>query len=250
MRHPLILAAALVPLLAACGDNRPNAPAETSPAVTEPAPGVPEDASSEAAATEAVQTAPAPTPAPAPGEQGGTDDWRAVATDGDAARLTRLDDAWREALSEARAAGFGDELRTLGALVDPNAGQAGRLQPPPGEYRCRTFKLGKMGETGLGYVAYPAFRCLVELTPGGDLILSKMTGSQRTRGLIYPDTDRRLVFLGAQAWGSGETGFPLYGEQPQRDQIGVVERIGDNRWRLVLPYPKQESKLDVMELTR
>ena len=246
MRHPLILAAAVLPLLAACGDNRPNAPAETSPAVTEPAPGVPEGASSEAAATETVQTP----PRPAPGEQGGTDDWRAVATDGDAARLTRLDDAWREALSEARAAGFGDELRTLGALVDPNAGQAGRLQPPPGEYRCRTFKLGKMGETGLGYVAYPAFRCLVDLTPGGDLILSKMTGSQRTRGLIYPDTDRRLVFLGAQAWGTGETGFPLYSEQSQRDQIGVVERIGDNRWRLVLPYPKQESKLDVMELTR
>lgn len=246
MRHPLILAAAVLPLLAACGDNRQNAPAETSPAVIEPAPGIPEDASSEAAATETVQTA----PTPAPGEQGGTDDWRTVATDGDTARLTRLDDAWREALSEARAAGFGAELRTLGALVDPNAGQAGRLQPPPSEYRCRTFKLGKMGETGLGYVAYPAFRCLVELTPGGDLILSKMTGSQRTRGLIYPDTDRRLVFLGAQAWGAGETGFPLYGEQPQRDQIGVVERIGDNRWRLVLPYPKQESKLDILELAR
>lgn len=246
MRRPLILAAAILPLLAACGDNRSNTPAETSPAVTEPAPGVPEDAASEAATTEAGQTA----PTPAPGEQGGTDDWRTVATDGDAARLTRLDDAWREALSEARAAGFGDELRTLGALVDPTAGQAGRLQPPPGEYRCRTFKLGRMGEVGVGYVAYPAFRCLVELTPGGDLILSKMTGSQRTRGLIYPDSDRRLVYLGAQAWGSGETGFPLYGEQPQRDQIGVVERIGDQRWRLVLPYPKQESKLDILELTR
>lgn len=246
MRRSLILATALVPLLAACGDNRPNAPAETSPAVTKPAPGVPEDAASEAATT----TPPGTAPVPAPGEQGGTDSWRAVAADGDATRLTRLDDAWREALSEARAGGFGKDLQALGALVDPNAGQAGRLQPPPGEYRCRTFKLGRMGETGVGYVAYPAFRCLVELTPGGDLILSKMTGSQRTRGLIYPDGDRRLVYLGAQAWGTGETGFPAYGEQPQRDQIGVVERIGDQRWRLVLPFPKQESKLDVMELAR
>lgn len=250
MRRSLILAAALVPLLAACGDNRPNTPSETSPAVTEPAPGVPEDAAGEAATT----TPPGTAPAPSPGEQGGTDSWRAVAADGDATRLTRLDDAWREALSEARAGGFGKDLQALGALVDPNAGQTGRLQPPPGEYRCRTFKLGRMGEArgeaGTGYLAYPAFRCLVELTPGGDLILSKMTGSQRTRGLIYPDSDRRLVYLGAQAWGAGETGFPAYGEQPQRDQIGVVERIGDNRWRLVLPWPKQESKLDILELTR
>lgn len=242
---PLIAGAALT-LLVACGDNRPNSPAETSPAVSEPAPGVPATASGEAASTERPPTAAVPTP----GEQGGTDSWRAVATAGDAARLTRLDDAWREALGEARGAGFGAEIRALGALADPNAAQAGRLQPPPGEYRCRTVKLGRQGEVGMSYVAYPAFRCLVELTPGGDLILSKMTGSQRTRGLIYPDGDRRLIYLGAQAWGTGETGFPAYGEQAQRDQIGVVERIGDNRWRLVLPYPMQESKLDLLELTR
>ena len=29
---------------------------------------------------------------------------------------------------------------------------------------------------------------------------------------------------------------------------GVVERVGDNRWRLVLPYPRFESLLDVIEL--
>ena len=29
---------------------------------------------------------------------------------------------------------------------------------------------------------------------------------------------------------------------------GLVERIGDNRWRLVLPAPAYESLLDVIEL--
>lgn len=226
-------AACLLPLLAACGD-RERAGDGDSPAVSTPAAEAPETVASDTVA---------------PGEQGGTDDWRAVANDADRARLDRLDAAWREGLQDARQAGFGDDIRALGALADPDAGLSGRLQPPPGEYSCRTIKLGRIARYG-GYLSYPGFRCVVELTPGGDLILTKITGSQRTRGLIYPDTEDRLVFLGAQAWGAGETGYPNYGQQPERDQIGVIERIGDTRWRLVLPWPKQESKLDILELTR
>ncbi|MBL7373056.1 DUF4893 domain-containing protein, partial [Escherichia coli] len=45
-------------------------------------------------------------------------------------------------------------------------------------------------------------------------------------------------------------GFPAYGAQPERDQAGVVERIGENRWRVVIPWPKQESKLDLIEIVR
>ncbi|MBN9481302.1 MAG: DUF4893 domain-containing protein [Bordetella sp.] len=218
----------------------------------------PEDAAPEAvsaAASEAETASRAPVRAPSSsGEQGGGDDWRAVASPADASLLGRLDQAWRLARAEAEAGGFGDEAESLGVLVDPNAAQSGRLQPPPGEYRCRTVKLGArdsgQGETGgPAYVAYPAFRCRVELTPGGDLILEKTTGSQRTRGLLYPDTDRRLVYVDAQAWGD-ETGFPAYGARPERDQLGVFERIGPQRWRLVIPFPKQESKLDILELTR
>ena len=87
----------------------------------------------------------------------------------------------------------------------------------------------------------------MELTPGGDLILDKTTGSQRTRGNLYPGSRRRLVYLGAQAWGDGE-GPRRYGQSAERDQAGVFERIGPQRWRLVLPWPKQEFDLDLMEL--
>lgn len=211
-------------------------------------PPAPSLAAPDEAAPEAVAAAPEAA-APSPGEQGGGDDWRAVAAPADASLLGRLDQAWSLARAEAEARGFADEVESLGVLVDPNAGQAGRLQPPPGDYRCRTVKLGAREAQGLAYVAYPAFRCRVELTPGGDLILEKTTGSQRTRGLLYPDTDRRLVYVGAQAWGD-ETGFPAYGAKAERDQLGVFERIGPQRWRLVIPFPKQESKLDILELTR
>ncbi|OWR21196.1 Uncharacterised protein [Brevundimonas diminuta] len=241
MRFSPVAAALFASVLALAGCDRDAAPTP-SPVSSPDAP--------VAAPSEAVSPPPGTAvPSPSPGEQGGGDDWRAVAAPADASLLGRLDQAWSLARAEAEARGFADEVESLGVLVDPNAGQAGRLQPPPGDYRCRTVKLGAREAHGLAYVAYPAFRCRVELTPGGDLILEKTTGSQRTRGLLYPDTDRRLVYVGAQAWGD-ETGFPAYGAKAERDQLGVFERIGPQRWRLVIPFPKQESKLDILELTR
>jgi Domain of unknown function (DUF4893) len=175
-------------------------------------------------------------------------DWRRDASREDVRRIERLDEAWDAALSEARRGGHGRELRALGPLVDPRAALA-RPQPTPGAYRCRTIKLGSQDGRGLPYVAYGWFRCRVELTPGGDLILEKTTGSQRQSGNLYPDAPRRQVFLGAVAWGDRE-GRATYRRDPQRDQAGVFERVGANRYRLVLPWPQQESKLDILELRR
>ena len=230
MQRALLLAAALT--LAAC-----------SPAPSEPA------KPAEPAAPTAPAT-PAPTTAePTPGEQGGTDLWRTVANAEDQGRIDRLAEAWSAALREAGHE-HGAEIDGTGMLLVPTAGLAGNLQPAPGKYRCRTLKVGALGEGNLTYVAYGWFSCTIELTPGGDLILTKTGGSQRTRGLLYPDTDKRLVFVGAQAWGSDETEYPAYGQRAERDQVGVFERIGADRWRLVLPWPKQESKLEVLELKK
>ena len=217
MRTPVAVAA-LAALLAAC---EPTAGAPAAP--------------------------PAPAPAPADGA-GGSAGWREIASSDDASRLGRLDQAWRMGRAEADRE-FAAEVEALGPLVDPNAGQAGRLQPPPGNYRCRSVQLGANRPGGRGYLEHPYARCTIELTPGGDLILTRTAGSQRARGLLYPDTDRRLVFLGVQARGSEEAGYPAYGERPERDEIGVFERIGSNRWRLALPWPRQDSKLEILELT-
>lgn len=246
----LTTATALSAALAACGDNRPAGPAETSPAVSEPAAGVPPQAAPEATATpQQQQGAATPDASAGGGLQGGTDDWRKVAKPADASALGRMDEAWRLARAEAEKGGFSRQVEALGPLADPNAGQSGRLQPAPGTYRCRTIKMGSRDGGGLAYVDYPWFACSVELTAGGDLILSKTTGSQRTQGLLYPDTDRRLVYVGAQAWGDEST-YPRYGQTAERDQLGVLERIGQNRWRLVVPWPKQEAKLELLEIVR
>lgn len=174
-------------------------------------------------------------------------DWRADAERADVRRIERLDEAWDAALSQARAGGHARDLKALGPLADPRVALP-RPQPTPGAYRCRTIKLGSQN-AGPGFIAYGWFRCRVELTPGGDLILEKTTGSQRQAGHLYPEASRRLVFLGAVAWGSGE-GRAQYGRDHERDQVGVFERVGKNRYRLALPWPRQESTLDILELRR
>ena len=213
-------------LLAACGDRGLD-PAST-PA---PAPAAPPTAAGEADRPEAA-------------------DWRKVVSTDDAAKLGRLNEAWRLGRAEAEDKGFAQQVEALGGLVDPNAGLSGRLQPAPGTYRCRAIKLGTNGPGGPGYLESPFFGCTIELTPGGDLVLTRMTGPQPTRGLLYPDTDRRLIYVGAQASSPEATGVLRYGEQRLRDQVGVFERIGSARWRLVLPWPTAESKLEILELVR
>lgn len=239
MRIATSLAALL--LLVACDGPAPR-PASGS-ATSSPTARSPAD-------PQAGPTPPAAAADPASEPTAGPADWREVVSAADASRLGRLDQAWRLARAEAEDKGFAGEVEALGPLVDPNAGLAGRLQPAPGDYRCRTIKLGSNRPGGAGFVQYPWFRCTVELTPGGDLVLTKTTGSQRTRGLLYPDTERRLVFVGAQAWGLDERGWPAYGETAERDQVGILERVGPGRWRLAIPWPRVESKLELLELVR
>lgn len=61
-------------------------------------------------------------------------------------------------------------------------------------------------------------------------------------------TDRRLVFLGALALGSEETTAPAYGADRERDVVGVMERVAPERWRLVQPWPRFETNLDLLEI--
>jgi hypothetical protein len=170
-------------------------------------------------------------------------------TRSDTERLSRLDFAWRAARDDAIKGGAARELRALGPLAEPRL-TLNRPQPTPGRYQCRTIKLGAAQEGLLPYVAYGWFRCSVTLTPGGDLILRKTTGSQRPVGLICPaDNPRQARFVGVLELGT-ETKTPRYGADPDRDMVGVVQRTGANRWRIAFPWPRYESKLDILELRR
>jgi hypothetical protein len=164
--------------------------------------------------------------------------WRAVATDFDRDRIRKWRTAWVKALAQAQAAGHGAE-------IEPDAALKG-AEPPAGDYRCRVVKLGGKSEAMLDFVAYPAFDCRISAGAGvRDFV--KLTGSQRPVGRLFADGDRRLVFVGTLQLGD-ERGILRYGHDRQRDMIGVLERVGDRRWRLAFPYPAFESTLDVIEL--
>jgi hypothetical protein len=201
-----------------------------------------------AAAVSACATA-APPPPPIPEGPGAGPvlrDWRGVVTATDRDRYNRLDAAWSLALEQARRQRGSGDLASTGALIDPDAARPD-VTPPAGDYRCRTVKLGSQGgEEGLGYVVYGWFACRIEQTPHG-LKFSKLTGSQRPAGLLFPENDRRMVMLGSLAL-ADEPPANSYGQRPDRDLVAVLERIGERRWRLAIPWPQAESNLDLIEL--
>ncbi len=174
----------------------------------------------------------------------GAGQWRALVTPADRLRIRGIAAGWDAALADARARGFGAELAAEGALLQPDAALPNPFLPP-GDYRCRMIKLGDQAGV-LGFVAYGWFAC--QIAPEQGLTsLVKTTGSQRPVGLIFPDTLRRQIFLGTLVL--ADEARPLdYGVDRMRDMAGVVERIGDDRWRLVLPQPAYESLMDVMEI--
>jgi Domain of unknown function (DUF4893) len=172
--------------------------------------------------------------------------WRSTATEADRDRLRDWREAWTDALERAGTGGHGADLAREGVLLDPDAGLA-EPQPPAGDYECRTIKVGAQSPGLLDYIAYPPFRCRIRVDDGR-IGFTKLTGSQRPIGRLYPDGDRRLVFLGTMQLGDERRAYH-YGRDPDRDIAGFVERIGERRWRLVVPSPRFESLLDVIELT-
>jgi hypothetical protein len=200
----------------------------------------------------ACASAPPPPPPPPPAASGEATgpvalrDWRGIVTASDRDRYSRRDAAWSLALQQARRQPGSGDLTGLGDLIEPRAARSS-VAPPPGDYRCRTVKLGSQGgEDGLGYVVYGWFACRIEQTPNG-LKFSKLNGSQRPAGLLFTENDRQMVMLGSMAL-AAEPPANSYGQRPDRDLVAVLERIGERRWRLVIPWPQAESNLDLIEL--
>ena len=174
-----------------------------------------------------------------------TNAYREVISEDDRIRLRDWRTSFVDGLTAARRAGHGAEIDREGALLDPDAALTNPAIPT-GMYRCRVIKLGGQGPGNLDFVSYPGFTCRVREDRGLQR-LAKLSGSQRYVGLIFPGDALRNVFLGTLALGD-EVRVLQYGQDRQRDVAGYVERIGPNRWRLVMPYPHFESRLDVMEL--
>ncbi|RHW19145.1 DUF4893 domain-containing protein [Sphingomonas gilva] len=171
--------------------------------------------------------------------------WRATATSADRERIRGWRQAWLAALDQVDSAADLNRIQAEGALLEPDAALAGAALPP-GPYKCRVIKLGSRSDAGRAFTAYPAFDCRVD-DQGEVQGFAKVSGSQRPVGLVFPDTGSREIFLGTLMLGD-ETRAIEYGQDGERDMAGLVERVGPRKWRLVLPYPRFESVLDVIEL--
>lgn len=172
-------------------------------------------------------------------------DWREIATPTDRMRLRQWRSAWMQALAKADSAGHRSAIAEEGALLQPDSA-IGWETPAAGIYQCRTIKIGAKSAGMADYIAYPPFDCRLR-AENGLISFAKLTGSQRPLGLFLPDTSRRMIFLGTLQLGDEKTALQ-YGRDRERDMIGVVERIGERRWRIAFPYPHFESTVDVLEL--
>ena len=171
--------------------------------------------------------------------------WRQLATDRDRDRMRHVRDALIAGLARAQAADPA-AVTAAGALLQPDIA-LDHPAPPPGRYRCRLYKLGANGTAAREFTAYPVGECQVQLQ-GSITVFAALDGPHRPVGTLFGDTSSRGVFLGTLLL--RDESVPLsYGTDATRDIVGAVERIGDRRWRIVMPYPAFQSIVDVIELT-
>jgi hypothetical protein len=164
-------------------------------------------------------------------------------TAADKARLASYDKVRAEAIEEAKKDGAREDVAILDAVL---AGQTLAFSQDfafTGNWQCRTVKLG--GSPAL--TVYGWFKCRV-IDDGSGWKLEKLTGSQRTSGAFYTDSDTRLTFIGALHYGDEKPKH--YASDPDRDQVAYALHVDKNRVRLEFPSPKYESKLDILELKR
>jgi hypothetical protein len=167
--------------------------------------------------------------------------WRSVASERDAAALDGLADRWRAALAAGRAANLSRRIAAEGELLAPETRLA-RAAPAPGAYRCRYVRPG-----GRKWVSSVQGFCYVGVEEGQLTLATELRGLRFGGYLWELKGGERLVFLGG-AVPSGSRTAPAYGENPSLDAAGLVERIGDFRYRLTLPEPAPGAGLTVVEL--
>jgi hypothetical protein len=173
-------------------------------------------------------------------------DWRAIISHKDVDRMRDWRKAWVAALAKAREEGNGAAIAAEGALLDPDAGLDDPM-PPIGDYRCRVIALGTGSGARGGYTAETAGQCRINMIGDGILGFARLAGPRRPIGRIYPGPGAQLTFLGALAVGDESRAFD-YGVDEQRSLVGLVERVGPRRWRLVIPRPPFEGAFEVIEL--
>ncbi|HYW14552.1 MAG TPA: DUF4893 domain-containing protein [Allosphingosinicella sp.] len=167
--------------------------------------------------------------------------WRSVASERDAAALDGISSRWSGALAAGRAANLSRRIAAEGDLLTPDARLA-RAAPAPGSYRCRFVRPG-----GRRWVSSAQGFCYVGVESGQLSLATELRGLRVGGYLWEPKGGDRLVFLGG-AVPVGARTAAAYGDNPSRDLAGLVERIGEFRYRLTLPESSPGIGLTVVEL--
>lgn len=162
-------------------------------------------------------------------------------TPADKARLEKYDATRKDALAEAKG-GLAREVAILDSIVAKKPVAFSDFDMT-GSWQCRTIKAGGISDL----VVYDWFKCKVS-DDGSGWMLEKTSGSQRTKGRFYTDSDTRLIYLGS-GYVAGEKP-KSYGKSPASDQVGYAFRSGPKEWRIEFPAPQYESKLDILEFRR
>ena len=173
--------------------------------------------------------------------------WQDEASAFDANRLAKLDEARAKGLSEAQA---GRDIGLIHAVLDAEAKPAS-ARALEGDWQCRTIKLGGMSAD----IVYSWFRCRIG-QHGDRLYFSKLNGTQRLNGILFPHEAGGFVLLGALS-AKGEPPHRYSGNGPTAgasatpdDAIGLLQATGRSSARIEFPYPVQESTFDIIELRR
>ena len=175
-----------------------------------------------------------------------TTHWKEVATQDDRLRLSDWRASFIAALDAAKKGGHQADIIREGALLEPDTA-LGLPAIPNGMFRCRVIKIGAKPESNSpAYSAFPPFLCEVSADQGLQRF-NKFGGAQRYVGLLFPGDAVHQIFLGTLVLGDEKQALQ-YGQDELRDIAGYVERIGPDRWRLIMPKPHFESQFDVMEL--
>lgn len=183
-------------------------------------------------------------------EDGIPADWRRIARREDQVALDSIADAWSAAVSQAGKQ-HARAIAQEGSLLRADAGLP-RAVPTPGLYRCRAIRLGSTADQPTRVDKMPLiarfkpFDCVVS-DEAGFLAFTKVRGTHRPGGYLWPDTDKRMIFLGGTAERDGEAAS-AYGNDVARNRVGVFERIGAFRWRLTLLGEISGARLEAIEL--
>lgn len=161
--------------------------------------------------------------------------WREAATPAGLAALDALETRWGAAIADAKRRGATRMIAAERPLLDPQAALP-RAAPGPGPYRCRLLRVAAPGTRIRGIAVSRSAFCFIGVEDDQLSLTSEITGHRLAGYLQDTKSSRQLIFLGATAGARGQPAVG-YGEDAPRDRVGRFERVGEFRYRLIVPAP-------------